>query len=305
MKLSSRPRVEDVTTLRRGTNRQAREIVENRFFATAFIATCLIGAPAAAEDAPKASVPAIGWSRAAFVIEVNGEIAGAWAASIVSACRTKPAITYVETASLTRLQIAGKCRDGEEVFLYTRRTGPAPATDGACSFDYVTIGGLIPSVFDEVTEKSAGPKTMAELRKALPNLRHAFATKQGGGYVALIGWTELPLESTAAQTETALVQSAAQRQKTAAEGDYSYSVEREFPISIVSTNNYADGGKKLRDYAMDVVASQKCMFSIKLTGDRHAGDDGNGRAIQGEFARIRRVIRDHEHGLPTAVSGVR
>ncbi|HXZ00508.1 MAG TPA: hypothetical protein VEI03_10940 [Stellaceae bacterium] len=275
-------------------------------FAAAIAALCLIGASAAADETLRATMPSVAWSRATFVKELEGKIAGAWATSAATACSGKPAVTYVETASLTRLQVAGKCQDGEELFLYMRRAGPAPAAQDACSFDYATIGGLIPGAFEEVTEKRVGPATMAELYKTLPNLRRAFATKQGGGYVALIGWTDLPAGSSSAEVESALVELAEQRKRTtAAQGAYSYAVDREFPAAIVATSNYEDGGKPLRDFSMDVIANEKCMFSIKFTGDRHADDARNWQVMQGEFARIRRVIRDHEHGLPTAVSGAR
>jgi hypothetical protein len=259
----------------------------------------------AAQEQPIQSTSLLGWSRGKLVKEVNGRIAGGWANSVLSACAGETPTTYIDAASLTRFQIVGKCPDGDAIYFYTRRAQPLPPSNDACSFDYVTVGGIIPGIFQEVVETSANADAMRGLRKALPNMRHAFATKQGGGYVALVGWTVLPPGSSVEESEKTLSESAERAKKAVAVTESTYTVDHEAPISLISITDYQESGQQRRNAGMDVIANEKCLYSIKFSGARHPGDDDNWRSIQSEFQRVRRVIKDHEGGLPTAISGAK
>lgn len=241
----------------------------------------------------------MGWSRGKSVKEADGRVVGGWSGSIASACMTRPPVTYVDKATLTQLRTVGKCQDGDEIVVFSRMPAPPPLAIGACSFDYVTLDGVIPGVFQEVTQTvAANPEGLAAMRKSLPNLRRVFAAKQAGGFLILLGGTDLPTDysryslSHAVKTLAASAEIAKKANSVAS--DFTYVIAKDLPVSVVTTTDYSDGGKQRRDLAMDVIANKKCMFSIKFGSSRDPNDGAKWQSVQGEFQRIRRVIEDHE-----------
>lgn len=258
-----------------------------------------LGASAHAQQGGQPSPPLMAWSLAKFVHEANGKLSGAWIGSSAACAVRQVPITEIDTALLVRLTVAGTC-NGEPEYLMIRRAQPIVVADGACAFDYVTVGGMIPGVFQEITEKTAPAGAMATFRQALPNMRRVFATKQAGGFIALLGWSARPLAGSSAASEKTLLDEAGHAQSA---GQLDYKVLADTPWALVNFRNYDDKGKQARDVGMDVVTGRNCLFSIKFAGHRHPGDDGVWASIDTEFQRIRRVIANHEAGKPWAVSG--
>ena len=121
-----------------------------------------------------------------------------------------------------------------------------------------------------MTEKTAPPGAFDAFRKALPNLRHVFATKQAGGVLALIGWSERPIAATSDAAEKQ-VQANAERLRSA--GQVNYKVEGDAPWALIDVRDYMDGGKQRRDTGMNLVDGRGCQFWIKLSRARDPGDD--------------------------------
>lgn len=143
--------------------------VKNVSAAVALLAT-LIGTPAIAQESSQAARPSVAWSLAKSVREENGHILGAWAGSMVNTCTgSQPEISAIDTSLLVRLTEAGVC-NGQKVYFMMRRAQPLTAPAGSCNFEYVTVGGLIPGIFEEVAEKSMPPGALASFRQASPKL---------------------------------------------------------------------------------------------------------------------------------------
>jgi hypothetical protein len=281
-------------------------------------ATAMTACGASAAEQPQSPAPAAStaqpatparaaWSRGSLVKEVDGKLIGGWTTSMVQVCSAPPPLTSVEAASIVRLNVTFKCADGEEIYGYFRREGPPPAPTGPCAFAYVTIGGLVPRIFQDLPSTPDKPAAFAALRQALPSLRRALGVKLDGVYLALIGWTDTSIYDSATEAEKNLVAAAELTTRTGT-GSSSYKIERDTPTAIVVTTDYAEAGGKRRDVGLHVIAGKACVFSIKFSTRLMPGDavnDGNWKSIEDELDRIRRVIRDHEAGLPTLVSGVK
>jgi hypothetical protein len=161
----------------------------------AMLAACLILTASSAIAGSSDNVPQdakpysqiMGWSRGQFVTELDGKVIGKWAPSVVGPCVNDLPATYVDRAAVTQLRTVGKCPNGEDIVVVSRIPRPPPLVVGGCEFDYVTIDGIIPGVFQETTRMLvANPEALAAARGTLPGLRRVFATKEAGGVVALL-----------------------------------------------------------------------------------------------------------------------
>lgn len=258
-----------------------------------------LGTSANGQQGGAPSPPLMAWSLAKFVHEADGKLSGAWTTSLAAPCMgVQPPITDIDTASLVRLTIAGTC-NGETEYFMIRRATPIVRADGACAFDYVSVGGMIPGLFHEVNEKTLPAGGMATFRQGLPNLKRAFATQQAGGFVALLGWSDRPRAGSSAETERLVVETA-ERAKSA--GQLTYKIRSDAPWTLVNVRDYDDRGTAARDVGIDVVTSRNCIFSMKFGGHKRPDDDGTWAAIDAEFERARRVIASYEAGKPWALS---
>jgi hypothetical protein len=182
---------------------------------------------------------------------------------------------------------------------------PASARGEAhCSFDYVATQGLLASAFKDQT-LTENPKTMQSALQALPNLRRVYVSKRG--YVALIGWGELPedySQYSALQAEKKLIEMAEASKSTVnLSKTYVYKTDARPPISLFGTVDYIYSSKWFRDAAMDVIATSHCMFSVKVSGPRQANDASAWQAFHSEFERIRVLINNHEGAVAYSKSG--
>jgi len=146
---------------------------------------------------------------------------------------------------------------------------------------------------------------MRSFRQALPNLRRVFATKQAGGLIALIGWADRPLASSVDEAKKMVL---ANFERLRSAGQANYKVVTDQPWAIIDLRdhlNEKDNGKPRRDVGMAVVADRNCLFSVKFSGTKQAGDDGVWAALDNEFQRIRRVIGNYEGGKPWVLSGAK
>jgi len=174
----------------------------------------------------------------------------------------------------------------------------AHAAEGVCSFDYVAADGLLASAFKELPRQALvdHPEIVETMRRAMPNVRRVFASPHG--YVVLIGWTEL-LEDYSTysdlQAERKLVTMAELSKRTVNAGrEFTYETDFGPPISVFVTLDYLDGSERHRDVAMDVIATSRCLFSMKFTGPRQSNDGTVWQGFRSEFERVRVLINDHE-----------
>jgi hypothetical protein len=256
----------------------------------------------AQQAGPPVPLP-IGFALAKSVSEGNGKIAGTWWSSIPAPCAPNmnpPAVTVTDTSLIARFTIAGTCNGQPEYFMM-RRAQPIVVPDGACAFDYVTIGGMIPGVFQEVTEKTAPPGGLDAFRKALLNLHHVFATQQAGGVLALIGWSDQPIAATSSDAEKR-VHADVERLRSA--GLANYKIEVDAPWALIDVRDYEDGGKPRRDTGMNLIDGRGCLFSAKFSRARDP-EDNVWSEINSEFERMRRVIGNYESGKPWVLSGAK
>jgi hypothetical protein len=167
-----------------------------------------------------------------------------------------------------------------------------------CSFDYVAADGLLASAFKELPRQALAdkPETVQTMLRALPNVRRIFASERG--YVALVGWAELPEDYSKfsdLQAERKLVTMAELGKRTTnADKEVSYKTDFSPPISLFLNVDYLDDFKPYRDVSMDVIATNRCLFSIKLSGARKPNDDSVWQGFHSDFERIRVLINDHE-----------
>jgi hypothetical protein len=176
---------------------------------------------------------------------------------------------------------------------------PASAhAEGMCSFDYVAADGLLASAFKELPRQALvdHPETVQTMRRAMPNVRRVFASSRG--YAALVGWTELPEDYSKysdLQAERKLVTMAELSKRTVNAGrEFTYETDFGPPISVFVTLDYLDSAERYRDVAMDVIATSRCLFSMKFTGARQSNDDAVWQGFHSEFERVRVLINDHE-----------
>lgn len=274
------------------------------FLALLFWGMC--GGASFADDLkPVAPAFSLGFARAKSVTEADGKITGAWATSGHQACGENNPVSTFETATLVQLTANIRCQNGEVVYTAMHRSQPKPA-DGSCVFDYVTVSGMIPVFFQDTTARvRAAPEMLAVAKAALPNFQHVYGTQQAGGMAALIGWSPAPPNVSSEDLKKNMVALVEQKKRAAGEANYRFDAAQDDPFALYITQDYVDGGVQRRDAGFDAIVGAKCIYSAKFTAKRQSDDDANWQAVRAEFDRMRRVIKNHEAGLPWAVDGVK
>jgi hypothetical protein len=183
---------------------------------------------------------------------------------------------------------------------------PAHAQD-RCSFDYAAVDGVLASSFIELPREALSKNTalIEMIRRALPNVRRVFGSVSG--YTALVGWSELPEDYSKysdLQAERKLVDGA-ERSKFTVNAGKQFTYQSDFgpPISIFYSVDYSDNSKEYRDTGMDVLATSRCLFSIKFSGPRKPNDDNAWQGFHDELERMRGVIANHEGPIQFSKTG--
>lgn len=176
-----------------------------------------------------------------------------------------------------------------------------------CSFAYVTKQGPVTAGYIDLTQRFAtDTRAWGVMALALPDLRQVFASPNGA-YVLLIGWRSLPENMSRysrLQAERELLGSAALSSRTINAGTHvKYTLASGTPVAVAGEMDYVDGGKPYRDAFVEVIATKNCLFSMKLTGERRAGDNAVWSSFSKRIELARRVLQAHEGVVAYASNG--
>ena len=171
-----------------------------------------------------------------------------------------------------------------------------------CDFAY--LGEEVPifaKYTEEITSKARSDGNLwGVLEASLPNLKRAYASQSPYFFVGL-GWnpTEEVLDRFSRKQVEIFLRKAADRSAINASRQghvINVHFRDDGPITMYTTREYKDGGYDYRDLGMDVVATESCIVSLKISGRLLDLGDEYWIEFRNQMELMRKAVAD-EYGV--------
>jgi hypothetical protein len=177
----------------------------------------------------------------------------------------------------------------------------------SCSLDYVVTQSASIFGFENATQRSqATPHAWAVFKKTIPYLQSVLVRRSDGD-VLLIGWMQLPddysefSQSQALQILRGIWKSSWEKPDAPKDGQYKEAPGT--PLTMIGSFNYVDEGIPIRELFIDVLASRRCLLSMRVVGRHVPADDAEWNLFRQQFDEVRRHVETHEGPIAFSKSG--
>ena len=186
-------------------------------------------------------------------------------------------------------------------------SAPANSSRDDCEFSHLAYESpLLSTRTTEITETAKEYRSFwKRVKKSTPHAKQAFVAEDPY-YFVLLGWQTYKGDFSYFTRDKAIgfLSQYPEKGKSKAlkEGtDFKYHFSSTDPLTLYVSTDYSDSGDPYRDLYVDIVATPKCMVSLKVIANLNEVSEEEVEYIEAQFEILREIILD-EYG-PVEFSG--